>query len=364
MSRFSGLFNIQPPQYKPSDDGGYDSGMAGDMFSGAMNVLDLPGSMVRDAVSFSNPFDQLVTPFSDKNRTTGAQISRYWAGGDEDSAGNQLAGLVIDVLTDPMMLATGGTAAVGRAGLAGGKAALRGLKGVGKAASGAYDTAKAGSLQSRALKSADRMLDNADALDARAAAHLKGLTDTIGPRPTWDPDFVGPHKGIVPREAYFDSDGTTRAMKEMFPDMDKQKFNMFTRFAEARKAREDAADRVARVASLANRPMIRATEGAQAIGSAAREGAQQLRQAVPEGIRSGVRTAYDAGRGMLGRAVTGNRNAMFQTGAIGGNIAQTATGQRMSQEPTLEDMIAQALTEDPQLMEELLMAMGAGEAGY
>lgn len=38
------------------------------------NVADLPGSMVRDALSLRNPFDQFLSPFSQDNRTTGQDL--------------------------------------------------------------------------------------------------------------------------------------------------------------------------------------------------------------------------------------------------------------------------------------------------
>ena len=40
----------------------------------AGNLLDLPGSMVRDLLAFENPFDQLLSPFSHENRVTGRDL--------------------------------------------------------------------------------------------------------------------------------------------------------------------------------------------------------------------------------------------------------------------------------------------------
>ena len=133
MSRLGTVY--QPPRYAeppmPEEDPGMDFGMLGDIASGVGNLIDLPGSMVRDTISFSNPLDQLMTPFSSDNRTSGADISRYWAGGDADSGGNQIAGMMIDILTDPLMLASGGTLAAGKMGA---KAAGSVSKGMGKVA--------------------------------------------------------------------------------------------------------------------------------------------------------------------------------------------------------------------------------------
>src|SRR5688500_16382164 len=45
------------------------------------NLLDVPGSMVRDTIDRAtggkaNPFDQLLTPFSSENRVTGRELNR------------------------------------------------------------------------------------------------------------------------------------------------------------------------------------------------------------------------------------------------------------------------------------------------
>lgn len=51
--------------------------LAGNTLSGLAavgNFLDVPGSMVRDTLTLRNPLDQLLTPFSDANRTTGRQM--------------------------------------------------------------------------------------------------------------------------------------------------------------------------------------------------------------------------------------------------------------------------------------------------
>jgi hypothetical protein len=61
----------------------------------------------------------------------------------------------------------------------------------------------------------------------------------------------------------------------------------------------------------------------------------------------------DLGRRVLG----GDRNAMLQSAAIAGNTANTMGGIHRNQEPTIEDMIAQALMQDPDLSEQLLMIL-------
>lgn len=357
MSRFSNMFNTQPPpQYKPYDDEGGASGMAGDMFSGAMNVLDLPGSMVRDAISFSNPFDQLVTPFSDKNRTTGAQISKYWAGGDEDSAGNQLAGLVIDVLTDPMMLATGGTAAVGRAGLAGGKAALKGLGKAAKSIKTGY-VAGADNTVLGKMAAKNRPFEQAT---SRAASLESDLVTKYGDRAQWDPT-----KGQVGR-SFNPSVSQDKRMYQDLLNAEKDAFRSQADFTPREEMLGKAMDAYKADPMLGVKDIFRPIVGGA-------QGASQLGSSMMGGVRQALGTAYNQGTQLLGRGIgrgvgaqapMRQRDALGQLAAIGTNTAQTATGQRMSQEPTLEEMIAQALAEDPQLMEELLMAMGAGETGY
>jgi hypothetical protein len=93
------------------------------------NVLDLPGSMVRDVIggvqtgdwSRHNPFDQLIDPFgshAEENRVTGRDLLRNaGAIGKKDTWGNWWGGLGVDILTDPTML-MGGIGLAGKAGKA------------------------------------------------------------------------------------------------------------------------------------------------------------------------------------------------------------------------------------------------------
>jgi hypothetical protein len=69
----------------------------------AANLLGLPGSMALDTITGHNPFDQLATPFSPENRTTGRDAGRQWGWMDKkDTWGNFFGGLGIDILTDPL----------------------------------------------------------------------------------------------------------------------------------------------------------------------------------------------------------------------------------------------------------------------
>ena len=89
------------------------------------NLLDTPGSMVRDVLSFENPLDNLLNPFSGANRTSGRDLLRK-AGlvGKDDTYGNWWGGFAAEVLTDPLTYL--GVGAL----LKGGQAATTGTKGL------------------------------------------------------------------------------------------------------------------------------------------------------------------------------------------------------------------------------------------
>ena len=70
---------------------------------GLMNLFDLPGSMVRDVFAWENPLDQIASPFSAKNRATGADVLRNF--GVEDPG--MLSGMGVEMMLDPLMLAGG-----------------------------------------------------------------------------------------------------------------------------------------------------------------------------------------------------------------------------------------------------------------
>lgn len=373
MSRLGSTY--RPPQYSapPEPESEMDFGMLGNVLSGAGNLIDLPGSMVRDAASFSNPFDQIMTPFSSDNRTSGAEISRYWMGGDEDSGGNQLAGMLIDILSDPLMIASGGTLAAGKMGAKAAGSAIKGAKGVGKAAKSGYDASKAGSRSSqataKAAKSAQRSYDEADRLSRNSGnlrAQLEGrdMSADLGPMPprnpnlaygpeySWNPDFVGPPTGQVSREALIA--GRPREVSDAATLV-----QALDGFSDA--ARNSGAMRQARVQSLAQNPMLRATEGAQALGAGAQAGARQLGRSMYGGVAGGMGGMARGARDIAGRAMMGDRNAMMQAGAFAGNAANTMGGLHRSQEPSIEDMIAQAIMEDPELGAQLVELLGAGQ---
>lgn len=90
------------------------------------NLLDVPGSMVRDVATWlpggpkpANPLDQLVSPFTHHNRTTGRDLIRgYGLAGKEDTMGNFTTGLGAEIALDPLTYLTFGASALTRGGRA------------------------------------------------------------------------------------------------------------------------------------------------------------------------------------------------------------------------------------------------------
>lgn len=90
------------------------------------SFLDLPGSMVRDVLAFKNPLDQLLTPFSPDNRTTGRDLARqYGIIGKRDTWGNFAGGLAAEIALDPLTYLTFGATASGKGLTTAGKVAQR-----------------------------------------------------------------------------------------------------------------------------------------------------------------------------------------------------------------------------------------------
>lgn len=85
------------------------------------NVLDLPGSSVRDLLAGRNPVDQWA-PWnwtSSNDRTTGKQLLQdYGLAGGRDTWGKAIAGFGAEVAFDPLTYLTGGASALGKVGKA------------------------------------------------------------------------------------------------------------------------------------------------------------------------------------------------------------------------------------------------------
>jgi hypothetical protein len=97
------------------------------------NALDLPASMVRDVATWlpggpkpANPFDQLLSPFSADNRTTGRDLTRgYGLAGKEDTWANFIPAMALEIGLDPLTYATfGASAALTKGGQAAAKAGM------------------------------------------------------------------------------------------------------------------------------------------------------------------------------------------------------------------------------------------------
>lgn len=91
------------------------------------NVLDLPGSMVRDVLTLQNPFDQLLSPMSSQNRATGRDILTQFGMAENDPTRWELGdflGFGVEVGLDPLTYATFGGSALSKAGKLSKKAGL------------------------------------------------------------------------------------------------------------------------------------------------------------------------------------------------------------------------------------------------
>lgn len=134
------------------------------------NALDLPGSSARDLLAGRNPFDQLLSPLSDKNRTTGRELGEMYGLLGPNQKGKldagDLGGFAAEVALDPLSYLTFGASALGKGGQVLKKAgAVKGLNRVGRM------TTKVKDLAANAKP---------DALEAAAkASGLSGAADLL-----------------------------------------------------------------------------------------------------------------------------------------------------------------------------------------
>ena len=112
------------------------------MLTAIGNLLDLPGSMARDAIMLRNPLDQILDPFSQENRTSGQDILNNF--GLQDSPWLSLA---LEMGLDPTTYVGYGALSKGAKGLglvskgaSGAKTVGRAAKALGKAALHPQDT--------------------------------------------------------------------------------------------------------------------------------------------------------------------------------------------------------------------------------
>lgn len=185
----------RPATPAPTDDSGVFSSLKdiGGAGLGAVasvgNLLDLPGSSVRDLLAGENPFDQWASPLSDQNRVTGRQLLEKHFGmranretglsgwlSDPGEGLRDLAGFATEIVTDPFGPIT--------AGLMGGTAAGKALAGaaskthplvrqVGRGAKYAFDTLPA-NITSAAIKAPARALRTGRALFDAASSGITG----------------------------------------------------------------------------------------------------------------------------------------------------------------------------------------------
>jgi predicted transcriptional regulator len=149
--------------------------------AGVGNLLDLPGSMVRDILAGQNPVDQIVSPFSAENRTTGRDLLRgYGLAGRRDTWGNAGAGFAAEIALDPLTYLTFGASALSKAGKAAKSAgmlddAVRAATRAGKTVSGPR-TARMATTLDDLLKLGDPAAQAARTAKAETAAQKLGTT--------------------------------------------------------------------------------------------------------------------------------------------------------------------------------------------
>jgi hypothetical protein len=81
------------------------------------NALDIVGSMSRDVLVGANPFDQLLDPLGDSNRTSGRDLLRtYGMIGQRDTTANWWGALLAEGVTDPFSWTTLGAGALTKSG--------------------------------------------------------------------------------------------------------------------------------------------------------------------------------------------------------------------------------------------------------
>lgn len=77
------------------------------MLQELFNVADLPGSSVRDLFAGEDPFDQWASPLQDTHRTSGAKLVSMYTGADQNGWGATLGGMGVEMVLDPLNLASG-----------------------------------------------------------------------------------------------------------------------------------------------------------------------------------------------------------------------------------------------------------------
>lgn len=120
----TGLRLASQQSYTPEEP----SSLLGTLGRGAMsgisalgNTLDLPGSSIRDLLAGENPFDQYLSPFSAKNRTTGRGLMEKYGLLNRNRPGldvGDVLGFAGEVALDPLTYMTFGASALTKGGKA------------------------------------------------------------------------------------------------------------------------------------------------------------------------------------------------------------------------------------------------------
>lgn len=109
------------PKQKPADESLFKT-ISRRSLSGLAavgNLLDVPGSMVRDALAGKNPLDQLASPLSDENRVSGRDLLEQYGVLGRNKPGldaGDVGGFAAEVLLDPTSYLTFGGSALGKGG--------------------------------------------------------------------------------------------------------------------------------------------------------------------------------------------------------------------------------------------------------
>lgn len=143
------------------------------------NGLDIPGSMVRDTLTFSNPFDQLLTPFSHVNRKTGRDVLAKYGVTSENDPNRwefaDVAGFGAEVALDPFFWLPAGSISRGlntaksaipesaRAAVAA-SAVGRGAEAAGRHAAALFDTSVLGNVTASKQSAAREVTSAAERL--------------------------------------------------------------------------------------------------------------------------------------------------------------------------------------------------------
>ena len=156
------------------------------------NLLDLPGSMVRDVLAFENPFDQLLSPFSHEDRVTGRDLLTQYGIADANKetgmAGwvddpmegvRDIGGFFVETALDPLNLLFAPAKVGAKIAAEAGEAAARvGAKEAAKvgAKAGAREAAEAGA------KEAAKTTGRGVAAWLTDPLHLSELGEAVGVR--------------------------------------------------------------------------------------------------------------------------------------------------------------------------------------